>query len=151
MIPVTWLYDPETTQQIPGRMITFVPENVVPSKALNALQDQILYLVKSLRDLAPENLLLHGDTDTRSILVEYYDSGSSGTHSADGTGAVAMMKTPVKGSDPISFIETSFTYDGAGNLTMATVTDGNVSMDIVYQYSITTGNLTGWTIQQTPV
>ena len=149
MIPVAWEFDPEATQEIPGRMIDFVPENVVPSKFLNGLQDQILYLVKSLRNLSPENLLLHGDTDTRAILVEYYDSGTSGTSSADGAGAVALVKTPVKGSDPLSYVTMAFTYNADGSIQKTTVTDGTMSMDIVYQYSGTTGNLTGWTIQQT--
>lgn len=147
-IPFSYNYDPSTTEHIKGRIGTFQADNDVPSKVLNGIMDQVNFLAESLRNLSPEVMLIHGDTDSRSVLIEYYDSGFSGSSSSNGIGEVAKVQVPIKGtSGPIQYVEFVYTYDVDGDIDYVTVTDGVSGTSIKVQYSYgTTGNMTGWTI-----
>ena len=145
MIPVVWNFDPDTTQEITQRMIDFVPDNPIPSKFLNALQQQIINIVEKARNGMPELILFLGGAGPREVSYLYFPSGISGTPSADGNGAVAQVVLPNYTID--------YTYNTDGTIQKATVTDTTdsanpISFEIVYTYSATTGNITKYTIQK---
>lgn len=148
MIPIVWENDPTESQHIKGRMATIQAENVVSSKLDNGLQDYILYLLLSQRNLTPWQLLLHGDIDTRTVVIEYYDSGVSGSSSEDGGGAVAVIKNPIKGTDPVEYVTATFSYNQDEDVDYVTITDGVETMKATFNYSAVTNNITGWTIEQ---
>ncbi len=145
MIPVMWNFDPEQTQEITQKMIDFIPDNPVPSKFLNSLQQQVVWLVEKARNGFPELILFHGGDGPRDVSFLYYPSGTTGTPTADGEGAIAQV---ILGNITIDFV-----YNSDGTVQKSTLTDSTdannpVSFEVIYTYSAVTGNVTKYTIQK---
>lgn len=144
MLPVNWNFDPDTTKEITQKMIDFVPDNEVPSKILNYLQQHIVWLVEKARNGMPELMLMHGGDGPREVSFLYFPTGITGAPTAEGVGAIAKVTLP-------NNITIDYVYNPDESVQKATFSDStdaqNIeTIEVAYTYSATTKNITKYTI-----
>ena len=83
-------------------------------------------------------------TSEREIVIEYFDSGFSGTYSVDGEGAVALITLPLTYGSKI--IEMTYDTLNENRLSTVTFTIGTEVVAYTLSYSSVTGSISGVTV-----
>ena len=73
------------------RVQTYAANQMVLSTELNGIQDRDIDIMKKVMDGVAAFMALGSDAADKTITYLYFDSGDSGTFSADGAGELARV------------------------------------------------------------